>query len=165
MAAPKVSKGRSESPLVASAEAKSPACRKDLLCLKDQLRGRAHLARQYASGRMCSLGARLRTRKITGRDASLPAPLLETFAYWSPAERLGRCPKPLKGAPPLDPARGNFPLDPSARLSWSLLLTSSACCSFGASPKTLFRPTIIKSYLRQPSVETKTIWKGKERSD
>lgn len=26
-------------------------------------------------------------------------------------------------------------------------------------------PTIIKSYLRQPSVETKTIWKGKERSD
>lgn len=28
-----------------------------------------------------------------------------------------------------------------------------------------FPPTIIKSYLRQPSVEIKTIWKGKERSD
>ena len=25
---------------------------------------------------------------------------------WSPVEQLGRCPKPNKGAPPLDPARG-----------------------------------------------------------
>ena len=124
-------------PLVASAEAKSPACgRKQAcltapLCLRHQQLGRAHLARQYASGRMCGLGARLRTRKVTGRDASLPAPLLVIPLEWSPVERLGRCPKPHKGAPPLDPARGNFPLDPSARLSWSLLLTSSACCSFG----------------------------------
>ena len=36
---------------------------------------------------------------------------------WSPAEQLGRCPKPHKGAPPLDPARGRrkgtkSPLDP-----------------------------------------------------
>ncbi len=38
--------------------------------------GRAHLARQCASGRMCSLGARLRTRKVTGRDALLPAPFV-----------------------------------------------------------------------------------------
>ena len=42
---------------------------------------------------------------------------------WSPVELLGRCPKPHKGAPPLDPARGRrkgtkSPLDPffAARL-------------------------------------------------
>jgi len=63
-------------PLVASAEAKSPACRKEQLCLKDQQFGRAHLARQYASGRIRRLGALLRERKVTGRDASLPAPWL-----------------------------------------------------------------------------------------
>ena len=36
---------------------------------------------------------------------------------WSPDQQLGRCPKPHKGAPPLDPARG-IPLDPffAARL-------------------------------------------------
>ena len=28
------------------------------------------------------------------------------LAKWSPEEQLGRCPKPHKGAPPLDPARG-----------------------------------------------------------
>ena len=36
---------------------------------------------------------------------------------WSPAQQLGRCPKPHKGAPPLDPARDRrkgtkSPLDP-----------------------------------------------------
>jgi len=30
-------------------------------------------------GGKSSLGARLRTRKVTGRDASLPAPLLSAF--------------------------------------------------------------------------------------
>ena len=40
---------------------------------------------------------------------------------WSPAEQLGRCPKPHKGAPPLDP---------SARFSWSLLRAPSACLFF-----------------------------------
>ena len=59
-----------------------------------------------------SLGALLRERKVTGRDASLPAPLLVIPLEWSPVERLGRCPKPHKGAPPLDPARGNPPLTP-----------------------------------------------------
>ena len=34
------------------------------------------------------------------------------LAKWSPEEQLGRCPKPHKGAPPLDPARGNPPLTP-----------------------------------------------------
>ena len=39
--------------------------------------GRAHLARQCASGRMSRLGALLRERKVTGRNASLPAPFVE----------------------------------------------------------------------------------------
>ncbi len=88
-----------------------PACGKNRLRLKDQLLGRAHLARHSINVEKIKLWARLRTRKVTGRDASLPAPLLETFAYWSPAERLGRCPKPHQrrclwtpqGALPLDP--------------------------------------------------------------
>ena len=82
-------------PLIASAEAKSPACRKEQLCLKDQQFGRAHLARHSTVGRKSSLGARLRTRKVTGRDASLPAPFVERVWHnWSPVEQLGRCPKP-----------------------------------------------------------------------
>ena len=114
---PKVSNGRPQTfvcfhcPLVAAAAAKSPACGKNRLRLKDQLLGRAHLARHSINVEKSSLRARLRTREVTGRDASLPAPLLETFAYWSPAERLGRCPKPHQrrclwtpqGALPLDP--------------------------------------------------------------
>ena len=42
-----------------------------------------------------SLGARLRTRKVTGRDASLPAPFVERVWHnWLPVEQLGHCPKP-----------------------------------------------------------------------
>ena len=37
--------------------------------------GRAHLARHSAGVEGSSLGALLRKRKVTGRDASLPAPL------------------------------------------------------------------------------------------
>ena len=78
---------------------------------KEQLLGRAHLARQYASCGQSSLGARLRTRKVTGRDASLPAPLLSAFRCWSPVELLGRCPKPHKGRCPLT-LQGTLSLDP-----------------------------------------------------
>jgi len=88
-----------------------PVCGKNRLRLKDQLLGRAHLARHSIDVEKSSLEARLRTREVTGRDASLPAPLLETFAYWSPAERLGRCPKPHKGRCPLT-LQGALPLDP-----------------------------------------------------
>ena len=71
---------------------------------------------------------------VTGRDASLPAPLWAVPLEWLPAERLGRCPKPHKGRCPLTLQGANEkgrspPLDPSARLSWSIFLTSSACCS------------------------------------
>ena len=41
--------------------------------------GRAHLARQsIVVGKTC-LGARLRTRKVTGRDTPLPAPFVDFF--------------------------------------------------------------------------------------
>ena len=73
-----------------------------------------------------SLGARLRTRKVTGRDASLPAPLLSAFRCWSPVELLGRCPKPHKGRCPLT-LQGALPLDPFSRLSWSRFHAPSAC--------------------------------------
>ena len=111
VAAPKVSKGRSESPLVASAEAKSPACGKELLCLKDRQVGRAHLARHSTDVGKSSLGALLRKREVTGRDASLPAPLLTFPLEWSPEKQLGRCPKPHKGRCPLT-LQGALPLDP-----------------------------------------------------
>ena len=58
-----------------------------------------------------SLGALLRERKVTGRDASLPAPLLIFPLEWSPAQQLGRCPKPHKGRRPLTP-QGTLSLDP-----------------------------------------------------
>ena len=96
--------------------------------------GRAHLARQYVSGRMCSWGALLRERKVTGRDASLPAPLLSAFSILVARGTVGALPQTPQGTLSLDPARGKrkgkkSPLDPFSRLSWSLFLTSSACCS------------------------------------
>ena len=57
-------------------------------------------------------GARLRTRKVTGRDASLPAPLLAVPFELVARETVGALPQTPAGAPPLHPARGNFPLDP-----------------------------------------------------
>ena len=83
-----------------------------------------------------SLGARLRTREVTGRDASLPAPLLSAFGILVARGTVGALPQTPPEAPPLDSARGQTkrdevpPLTPFARLSCSLFLTSSACCSF-----------------------------------
>ena len=74
--------------------------------------GRAHLARQcYVDGKS-SLGARLRTREVTGRDASLPAPLLSAFRILVARGTIGALPQTPQGTLSLDPARGNFPLDP-----------------------------------------------------
>ena len=39
--------------------------------------GRAHLARHSIDVEKSGLGALLRERKVTGRDASLPAPFVE----------------------------------------------------------------------------------------
>ncbi len=64
-----------------------------------------------------NLGARLRTRKVRGRDAALPAPLLAAFL-----ELVGRG---TVGALPQTP-QGTLSLDPSARLSWSHFHAPSA---------------------------------------
>ena len=59
-----------------------------------------------------SLGARLRTRKVTGRDASLPAPLLAASWGVVTRETVGALPQTPQGTLSLDPARGNCPLTP-----------------------------------------------------
>ena len=79
-----------------------------------------------------SLGARLRTRKVTGRDASLPAPLLSAFKMMVARGTVGALPQTPQGTLSLDPARGRrkgtkSPLDPFARLGWSHFHAPSAC--------------------------------------
>ena len=58
-------------------------------------------------------GALLRERKVTGRDASLPAPLLLASLGLVALGTVGALPQTQQGALPLDPARGNPPLTPS----------------------------------------------------
>ena len=79
-----------------------------------------------------SLGARLRTRKVTGRDASLPAPLLSAFGILVARGTVGALPQTPQGTLSLDPARGRrkgtkSPLDPFSRLGWSRFHAPSAC--------------------------------------
>ena len=83
-----------------------------------------------------SLGARLRTRKVRGRDASLPAPLLSAFEMLVGRGTVGALPQTPQGTLSLDPARGRrkgtkSPLDPSARLGWSHFHAPSACSFWG----------------------------------
>ena len=56
-----------------------------------------------------SWGALLRERKITGRDASLPALLLMTFLELIARETVGALPQTPPEAPPLDSARDIVP--------------------------------------------------------
>ena len=104
--------------------------------------GRTHLARQsIVVGKTC-LGARLRTRKVTGRDALLPAPLLSAFEMLVARGTVGALPQTPQGTLSLDPARGRrkgmkSPLDPFARLRWSHSLNSSACGFFILPPPML----------------------------
>ena len=58
-------------------------------CWKEQLGGRS-------CGSAKLLAGTLRCLRLCGLFS----------LNWSPVEQLGRCPKPHKGAPPLDPARG-----------------------------------------------------------
>ena len=69
-----------------------------------------------------SLGARLRTRKVRGRDAALPAPLLAASL-----ELVGR---ETVGALPQTP-QGTLSLDPFSRLDWSRFHAPSACSFLG----------------------------------
>ncbi len=62
-------------------------------------------------------GARLRTREVTGRDASLPAPLLAVSLELVARKTVGALPQTPQGTLSLDPARGRrkgtkSPLDP-----------------------------------------------------
>ena len=131
-------------PLVASAEAKFPSFRKKQLCLKDQPFGRAHLARHSINSRKSSLGALLRKREVTGRDASLPAPLWAVLFELSARKTVGALPQTPQGtdekgrSPPLTLQGEIFPLTPFARLSWFHYHNSSACCFF--SPSEFFPP-------------------------
>ena len=64
-----------------------------------------------------SLGARLRTREVTGRDASLPAPLLSAFGILVARETVGALPQAPQGTRPLtlqgaDEKGRSPPLDP-----------------------------------------------------
>ena len=55
-------------------------------------------ARQYEAGRKSYLGAHLRMRKVTGRDASLPAPWLATSFGAVARERVGALPQTPQGS-------------------------------------------------------------------
>ena len=79
-----------------------------------------------------SLGARLRTRKVRGRDAALPAPLLTASLGLVGLGTVGALPQTPQGTLSLAPARGRrkgtkSPLDPISRLGWSHFHASSAC--------------------------------------
>ena len=74
-------------------------------------------------------GVLLREREVTGRDASLPAPLLAAPLELVARATVGALPQTPQGAPPLDPARDRrkgtkSPLDPffGARLGRASLL-------------------------------------------
>ena len=89
-----------------------------------------------------NLGARLRTRKVRGRDAALPAPLLAASLELVGRGTVGALPQPPQWTLSLDPARGRrkgtkSPLDPFARLRWSHSLNSSACGFFILPPPML----------------------------
>ena len=106
-------KGASGKPLVASADAIPLATQKTSVGIvsrcwsvapiwRDNVQGHGKAAWGRVCGRAKLLAGTLRCLHLCWR----------CLAYWSPVELLGRCPKPHKGAPPLDPARGNPPLTP-----------------------------------------------------
>ena len=143
--APKVSKGRSQTSSVSIAlwsppQRRNPCVReKAAMVARPAVRSRPSGATQHRCWKS-SLGARLRTRKVTGRDASLPAPLLTVPFELSARKTVGALPQTLPEALPLDSARGNFPLDPSARLSGLRFHAPSACLSSFLTYYKLFLP-------------------------
>ena len=132
---------------------------------KEQLLGRAHLARQYASCGQSSLGARLRTRKVTGRDASLPAPLLAASLGLVGRGTVGALPQTPQGTLSLDPflaprlerashavsCRGFLPFSPLPYWNKDII-------SCGDSPPTMDSPGLISwsnsAFFRCPSATT-----------
>ena len=84
-----------------------------------------------------SLGARLRTRKVRGRDASLPAPLLVTSLGLVGQGTVGALPQTPQGT---DEKGRSPPLDPFSRLSWSRFHAPSACSFLALRLSPLFAP-------------------------
>ena len=104
-----------------------------------------------------SLGARLRTRKVRGRDASLPAPLLVTSLGLVGRGTVGVLPQTPQGTLSLDPARGRrkgtkSPLDPFSRLSWSRFHAPSACSFLALRLSPLFAPQIFREEPYIPTI-------------
>ena len=122
-------RGRSQSPRLASAEAKSLRSgksgygRKTSNLVAPIWRDTAQLLGRSA------WGARLRTREVRGRDASLPAPLWAVPFELVARATVGALPQTPQGTLALDPARDRrkgtkSPLDPfwAARLERASLL-------------------------------------------
>ena len=119
---PKVSKGRSESPLVASAEAKSPACNNMLFFSDTQTclhyhTGHCHTSRGLSDRPLDSFGSRLPCRWSC---------IARLYSYWQgrfaactfvecvcdagrPRNSWGVAPNPSRGAAPA-PCKGHCPL-------------------------------------------------------
>ena len=97
-----------------SLQRKRPAPRNESFPM---LVSRAHLTRQCASCGESSLGARLRTRKVTaqGRCAACDqgGRIERVWHNWLNGGTVGAWPQAPPEAPPLDSARGNCPLTPS----------------------------------------------------
>ena len=79
---------------------------------------------------------------VTGRDASLPAPLLGAVCILVARGTVGALPQTPQGTLSLDPARGNFPLDPFSRLNWSRFHAPSACSFLGLRRSPCLRPKL-----------------------
>ena len=99
-------RGRPQSPLLASAEANPLLSEKSRYGRQDQQFGRAHLARHSTGGEKAAWGRSCGSAKLLAGTLRCLRLGWRLPLERSPAKELGRCPKPHKGAPPLDPARG-----------------------------------------------------------
>ena len=135
--AAKQSRGRPQSPLVASAEAKSlqqkrPAPRENdfsrCWSVAPIWRDNVEWVERAVWGRVCGRA------KLLRRDAALPATKaagLSAFGITGrPWNGWGVAPSPTKGAAS-GLRKGQLPLDPFARLSWFRCHTPSACSFLG----------------------------------
>ena len=117
-AAEKIKHGSVHCEGVKGATAKPPcrARRRDSPCNKKDQQQENHVSRCWSVAPLWRDNVRGVGKASWGRICGCAKLLAGTLrclhlcwarlAKWSPEEQLGRCPKPHKGAPPLDPARG-----------------------------------------------------------
>ena len=104
-----------------------------------------------------SWGAHLRMREVTGRDASLPAPLWASSFELVAHGTVGALPQTPPEALPLDSARGNFPLDPFRAIelvSLPLLLPRVALLGVSPNPIPYHFMNQVEIYPVLPSTST-----------